>query len=109
PNPCARLERWQPAASRRRTRQRQEDGRGRGHEVLFVELAAQRVAIAIGELLVNDNRVRWIAANPLECLRAIVRSVEHVPMWREDAGQRSAGPFVCAGDEHVDWARDGRS
>src|SRR5437763_14374571 len=108
-DPGARPKRGKPVASRRRSWQRQEDRSVWGYQILFVQLAAQRVAIAIGELLVDDNRVRWITANASECLRAIVRSVKHVPMWRENTRERPARPFVRAGDEDIDWPCDRRS
>src|SRR5206468_8555960 len=83
----------------RRPRQRQEERRAGGNQDLFGEFATQLVAVPIRELLIDDDRVWRITADACERLRAIVRLVDHISERRKNARERSARPFVRAGDE----------
>ena len=60
------------------------------------------MAVAVGEVLADDERIRGAVTDVGERLRPIVRRVHHVAVGGENGRKRSARPLVRAGNQQVD-------
>ena len=60
------------------------------------------MAVAVGEVLGDDEGIGGAVTDVGERLRPIVRCVHHVAVRGENGRKRSARPFVRAGNQQVD-------